>query len=153
MQLRPVAAVSLDCAWLFRILAVYPSARLTLSVAGCGGDGSTAIMGTVTLDRQPVEPGTIEFLPADDRGPAAAAQIDGGLYEGKVLPRRKTVVIHGYRKTGERPVVAGNPESPMVPILAQVISDENHHALDSAGGGDVKIESDLGLERFQTQPK
>ena len=30
--------------------------------------------------------------------------------------------------------------------------EKNHHALDT-GGRDVKIRSDLGLERFQTRPK
>ena len=30
--------------------------------------------------------------------------------------------------------------------------EKNRHALDTGGGGDVKIGSDLGLERFQAQP-
>ncbi len=31
--------------------------------------------------------------------------------------------------------------------------DKNHHALDAGGGCDVKIGSDLGLERLQAQSK
>ena len=30
---------------------------------------------------------------------------------------------------------------------------KSSHALDAGGGGDVKMGSDLGLERFQAQPK
>jgi len=31
--------------------------------------------------------------------------------------------------------------------------EKNHRALDTGGGRDVKIGRDLGLERFQAQPK
>ena len=73
----------------------------TLAV-GCGGDNLIAISGTVTFDGEPVERGTISFLPVDGLGPTAAAIITNGEYHTEVAPGEKRLEIHGYAKIGEQ---------------------------------------------------
>lgn len=93
---------------------------LTL-VIGCSGDGLSAVSGTVTLDDRPIDNGTIEFLPADGKGPTAAAIIEGGRYQVRVAPGPKEVRIAGYRKTGERHLDPGDPSSPMIDVQEQIV--------------------------------
>ncbi|MDZ7618070.1 MAG: hypothetical protein U1E05_13785 [Patescibacteria group bacterium] len=88
---------------------------------GCSDDGLNAVSGIVSLDDQPIPNGAIEFLPADGKGPTAAAVIEGGRYQARVAPGRKEVRIVGYRKTGERHVVPGDPSSPMMDMQEQVV--------------------------------
>ena len=63
---------------------------LALCMAGCRGNGLTEIGGTVTYDGQPVQKGSISFLPFDGKGPTAAAIIADGAYSVKVALGRKT---------------------------------------------------------------
>ena len=75
--------------------------------AGCRGDRRVAIEGRVTLDGQPVENGTISFLPVEGtQGPSSGAAILGGRYK---IPRDKgpfvgtyQVEIQASRKTGKK---------------------------------------------------
>ena len=92
----------------------------TLAI-GCTGDGLGAVSGVVSLDGRPIENGTIEFLPADGKGPTAAAIIEGGRYQVRVAPGAKEVRIVGYRKTGERHVDPGDPSSPMIDVQDQIV--------------------------------
>lgn len=87
----------------------------------CSGDGLSAVSDIVALDDQPIENGTVEFLPADGQGPTAAAVIEDGRYQVRVAPGRKEVRIVGYRKTGERHVVPGDSSSPMMDIQEQIV--------------------------------
>jgi hypothetical protein len=81
-------------------------------IAGCGGrqdyDGPQrfSLSGSVTLDDQPVENGTIAFLPATDNQRPAGGVIQDGTYS---IPESKgvnegtyTVEIRWSRPTGEQ---------------------------------------------------
>lgn len=61
------------------------SLLLSIAIAGCGGsDGPprVAVRGTVTFDGQPLDRGSIEFIPtAGTHGPMAAAEIVDGKYD------------------------------------------------------------------------
>ncbi len=93
---------------------------LSLTI-GCSGDGLNAVSGTVTLDGQPIEKGTIEFMPVDGKGPTAAAVIEEGAYRARVAAGPKQVRIVGYRKTGERRIVPGDASSPKIDIQEQIV--------------------------------
>jgi hypothetical protein len=66
---------------------------LGLSAAGCGGSPATT-SGRVTLNGQPVEAGSISFLPAAGDGPASAAAIENGEY---ALPPERPLRSGTYR--------------------------------------------------------
>jgi len=69
-------------------------------LAGCGGSGQ--IEGTVTLDGQPVDGGTISFIGTGSQG-NAGGQIQGGKYsvESKLAPGTYKVEIDWMKKTGK----------------------------------------------------
>lgn len=54
-----------------------------LCIAGCGGDSNlTKVSGTVTMDGEPVGPGTVAFAPVDPTGVLASGNVDE---EGKFV--------------------------------------------------------------------
>ncbi|MBN2024857.1 MAG: hypothetical protein JW809_18910 [Pirellulales bacterium] len=95
-----------------RFAAAMASALL-LTALGCGGDGLTAIHGTVTVDGVPLERGDITFEPSDGKGPIAAATITDGKYEAPVTTGQKTVRITGGKVIGKRRFTE-HPDSPMI---------------------------------------
>lgn len=86
-----------------------------IGLAGCGQDGPErgAVHGKVTLDGQPVEEGSIAFVPSGtNAGPAAGGTISGGEFSisedaGPILGTN-LVQIRWSRKTGKK-VPAGSP--------------------------------------------
>ena len=65
---------------------------LLLLTAGCGA--ACSVTGTVTFDGQPVANGDITFLPADGKGPVAAAHISSGAFTvAEITPGPKIVQI------------------------------------------------------------
>jgi hypothetical protein len=109
-----------------RFLALALNGVALLTLAGCGSDGKREISGAVTFDGQPLAQGTIDFVPADGEGPTAAARIAEGKYTLEVQPGKKKVVIHGYRETGQRHAVPDDPNSPLVPILEEIVPARYH---------------------------
>ena len=83
---------------------------LMACLAGCGrGGGMASLTGTVSYDGQPVEKGLIAFVPADGKGPTAAAPVTDGKYSVKVAYGRKVVRIEGYKVIGQHPFSRNNP--------------------------------------------
>lgn len=79
----------LRCAW-FALLAL-------LTLVGCG-DGKTEVSGMATFDGQPIETGTISFVPLNDPAAASdAGEINNGAFEIAVSPGEKKVVIRASR--------------------------------------------------------
>src|SRR5690606_10084613 len=86
-----------------------------------------AVSGAVTFDGQPVEEGTINFIPTGDTtGPSASAKIVNGRYEllpeaGAVVGRNR-VEIQASRATGEK-IESGPPSPPgtMVDVVEPYI--------------------------------
>jgi hypothetical protein len=60
----------LGCYWAAGLLAA------CLACAGCG-TGRATVEGTVSLDGQPIESGSIVFEPADGAGPTASLTWEG----------------------------------------------------------------------------
>jgi hypothetical protein len=82
-------------------------AALALAL-GCADNSKTAaVSGTVTLDGEPIESGSINFFPVEGTtGPSAGGTIENGHYS---VPREKGVVIgrnrvelQGNMKTGRK---------------------------------------------------
>lgn len=71
---------------------------LVALVPGCGSTGAT-VSGTVTFEGEPVNDGSISFLPADGKGPADGARIRDGRYNLDILvPGPKLVKIEAVKK-------------------------------------------------------
>ena len=88
-------------------------------VVGCtGGSKRAAVKGRVTVDGQPVENGSISFVPADGtQGPSAGGVITAGEYDiakadGPLIGPHRVRII-ATRKTG-RQVQAFSGVGPMV---------------------------------------
>lgn len=101
-----------------RYVLPFGAAGLLLVLAiGCGGsDGRLEVSGSVKVDGQPLESGSISFIPAaGTRGPSAGAEIKQGRYsiaaEGGPVPGKYRVEIKGMRKTGRR-IKDGFPHPP-----------------------------------------
>ncbi len=90
---------------------------------GCSDNGLVEVTGQVTFDDKPLEKGTISFLPADGKGPSAAAVIEQGAYSVKVAPGAKKVEILGYKSTGKRRYDENDPSSPMLDINEQIVPE------------------------------
>jgi hypothetical protein len=79
---------------------------LALLAAGCS-DGKTEVSGTVRLNGQPIQEGSINFIPIDgNRGPGAGAVITDGKYHiprtGGVTPGKNRVEIRAFRNNGRK---------------------------------------------------
>jgi hypothetical protein len=93
-----------------RAASMVCGAVLIACLAGCGrGGGLVAISGTVTYDGEALEKGLISFLPADGKGPTAAAPIADGQFALKIAPGKKVVKIEGYKVIGEHAFSRNNP--------------------------------------------
>jgi hypothetical protein len=104
---------------------------LLISVCGCGlGGNRAAIEGAVTLDGQPVDNGSILFVPIEGtKSPTAGAVIAAGRYQ---IPRNKgpmagvfRIEITAPRKTGKTIPARSIPLTPMdIPVEGGAIAEE-----------------------------
>ena len=98
-------------------------AGLVVWAGGCGGAGQTSVKGAVTLDDQPVGPGSISFLSTGEGGANAAAAIEDGKYQTPPdrgpRPGTYKVEISWPKKTGKK-----------IPSLDPgIMSDETREAI------------------------
>jgi hypothetical protein len=90
-----------------KILESIPLGVFLVATIGCGGSNRAAVTGQVTLDRLPVDGGTISFIPVDgeNRSPGWS-EIKEGRYSiaAKAGPTAgvQRVEIHWNKKTGRK---------------------------------------------------
>jgi hypothetical protein len=93
-------------------------------LAGCGKqNGLLEVQGAVSYKNQPVQKGTISFLPADGNAPTAAGIITDGRFAVKVAPGKKQVKIESFKVVGRRHLHAEDPKSPMIDVREQLLPD------------------------------
>jgi hypothetical protein len=86
--------------------------------AGCGGKTTATASGEVTVDDQPLEKGTITFVPDAENTPYVQVDIVKGKYTAQVPPGNALVRISEIVVIGERPMYE-SPDSPKTPIYAE----------------------------------
>ena len=96
-----------------------------LATSGCTG-GKVVVRGTVTVDGQPIDEGSISLEPADGQGPTTGGMIKAGKYElignAAVTPGEKIARIVGLRQTGKMvPAGPPAPKGSMIPELIQCV--------------------------------
>lgn len=89
-------------------------------VAGCGGPPQAKVSGTVTLDGQPLETGTISFYPTANAGQTTGGGIENGRFTVDASPGEMTVVISANKVVGKTQMF---PDSPPVDKLMERIPD------------------------------
>lgn len=99
-------------------------------LTGCGGDGRRSVSGEVTLDGEPVDGGSIVFLPSGGEGGKGAAEIVKGKYaiptEQGLPPGSYRVEIHWLKPTGKQ-IPSGDPGM-MTDERAEAIPAQYHSA-------------------------
>jgi hypothetical protein len=93
-------------------MSTFPKGRLALALLllcplsfGCGGGNRSAVEGSVNFDGQPLESGTIAFVPIEGtQGPSSGGSISGGRYtvaaDKGPFAGVYRVEIHAQRKSG-----------------------------------------------------
>ena len=98
-----------------------------VALVGCGDSQRGAVSGRITLDGQPVDGGTVNFIPtSDSEGSAVWGEIKGGLYSlsggnGSTVGQNR-VEIRWPKKTGRRiPMAAPAPPDAMIEQTIEAI--------------------------------
>lgn len=112
---------------------------LVVPFAGCGSDGPVvySVQGTVKFDGEPIEEGTITFLPADGQGREYGGPIQNGEYEVQVAPGKKDVVIHASKedKSKKRKDPDGNEFYERVSYIPEVYNEKTTLTVEISEGG------------------
>jgi len=124
---------------IFALLLLLCSSLLPL---GCGpGNGRLRVSGTVTVDGQPLQAGSIRFRPAPGNSAGSAGgRIADGRYQiaaaQGLLPGEYLVTIEATKKTGKQ---IDDPQMGLIDELAPVEFNETGQltATISAGSGNV----------------
>jgi len=95
-----------------------------IALAGCGEDSDLPrVSGTVSVDGQPVEKGSISFIPVDGQGPTTGAEIVTGKYASTAPRGESKVEIRVPKVVGQKKLY-DTPDSPVQNILAEVLPDK-----------------------------
>lgn len=90
-------------------------------IAGCGSPKDIGtVSGTVTIDGQPAEKGSITFMPMEGGNPSSGATIENGKYSASVWPGKSKVEIRVPKVVGETKLY-NTPDSPVQQILTEVL--------------------------------
>ena len=119
---------------------------LLVPVAGCGGNTRQAIEGSVTLDGQPLQDGSIQFRPIEGtEGPTAGAEVLNGQFsihrDDGPLPGIYRVEITAMGKTqGKLPPKLARQWGEYTQILPTRYNTESQLRAEVAAGGPNQFE-------------
>jgi hypothetical protein len=96
-------------------------AAVAVLLAGCSGNQTAAVTGMVRVDGEPLEKGSISFVPVDGKGVTAGGEILDGKYTvAKVSPGTMTVQIR-YPKVAGTKKLDDTPESPTRDVFREAL--------------------------------
>ena len=99
-----------------------------LFLFGCGPESKMAILsGTVTIDGQPAETGSISFIPVDGMTQTAGASIENGKFTSEVPIGESKVEIRVPKVVGKQKLY-DTPDSPEQEIMAEVLPAKYNEA-------------------------
>jgi hypothetical protein len=102
-----------------RLFVLWAAVALT-AVGGCTAK-KPVLSGLVTLDGQPLDNGSITFIPEAGDGQTAGATIGpDGRYRVEVSPTKMKVAIRSAKVVGKRKMY-DTPESPLVEIFDDLL--------------------------------
>jgi hypothetical protein len=92
---------------------------LAVVAAGCGGDPTGTLAGTVTLDGKPLAAGSVRLVPADGRPPVGGIVTDGTFT--LAAPVGDARVEFSAAKVVGKKKMYDTPDSPVVEETAEVL--------------------------------
>lgn len=97
---------------------------LALFAVGCGPSGveTVEVKGTIAQDGEPLSGGTITFMPKDGVAAPGGGVIKDGAFTANVPPGEKWVMVLATKVVGQKPMYAGDPNSPMENVTEQITS-------------------------------
>jgi hypothetical protein len=93
-----------------------------VALLGCGGNRNAMakVEGDVKFDGQPIEKGSITFLPTDGKGATVGAEITAGKFSLLVPPGPKRIEVYWPRIVGKQRMY-DTPDSPTVDVVEELI--------------------------------
>jgi hypothetical protein len=93
-----------------------------LFVCGCQkGPAIGTVRGEVTFNGQPLKDGRILFTPIDGQGQTGGATITDGKFTASMPVAKMKVAINANRVIGKKPVYEGDPKSPLMDVVEELI--------------------------------
>lgn len=127
-----------------RLLPLFMCCVVALSGCGKSGPQTGKLSGAVTLDGTPLESGSINFIPKDGKGVTMGAKITNGAYSLSIPYGEKKVEIRAPKVMGQRSAYEGDPNSPKVNIIAELVP----HRYNAATVLELTIDSEEGEVNF-----
>ncbi len=99
---------------------------LCVGMVGCSrnSDGKIAVTGNVTFQGEPVELGSITFMPVDGTGTTNGGEIVNGHFEVRVSPGEQAVQIYANRPDPKRKLSKEMEERGVDPPTEQYIPEK-----------------------------
>lgn len=98
------------------------------NLSGCGdpagGVVTVPIAGTVTMEGEPLESGSLTLSPADGQGATAGAVIQKGKFSAKVPPGSKLVQISSSKVVGQQKALDDPNDHRMIDIVEDRVAPE-----------------------------
>lgn len=113
---------------LFRRLGCFALLAVSAALIGCGGEEQATVTGSVKLNGEPLKDGTITFVPADGATASAGGVIKDGTYSVEMPAGEKRVQISAMKVVGRRQVYEGDPNSPVVDDVREMIPPQYNAA-------------------------
>lgn len=93
-----------------------------LGLSGCTkGPAIGTVEGEVTFDGQPLKDGRVLFTPIDGQGQTGGSTIADGKFTAQMPVAKMKVAINANRVIGRKPVYEGDPKSPMMDVVEELI--------------------------------
>jgi hypothetical protein len=92
-----------------------------LAVVPAGCSNTYEVTGTVRLDGQPIEKGSITFVPADGKGVTAGSEIKDGKYTVSKVSTGTRLVQIRYPKVAGKKTLYDTPASPTRDLFREVL--------------------------------
>lgn len=91
-----------------------------MAAVGCGSADSSVgdFAGTVTLDGNSIEVGTVTFVPTDGQSPTSGGAISGGRYSARVPIGEMKVAFSAPRPVGKKKLYP-RPDSPEMDVTEE----------------------------------
>jgi hypothetical protein len=126
----------------------FACAALVLTCIGCGSsDGLIPVSGTVKLDGQPIDKGSISFAPVDGTGQTAGSEIVVGAYKTRVPKGKLKVSISAMKVVGTKKLY-NTPNSPEMPVTEERVPAKFNKATELVREvtGSAKLDFDLNSQ-------
>ena len=96
---------------------------VVLGLAGCGSNGRSTVEGTVTLNGQPIESGSMSFRPLDGKTPTVGCFITAGRFRLQVPIGSMRVEISAMEKSGKKGVTTAQGDPVEVDLVTEAIPE------------------------------